>query len=501
VNVYDQVPYPIGVYRQTHPDRLATLGILRGMQPQPVDRCRVLELGCGGGLNLISMAVRLPESQFVGVDLAQSAVAAGQAMAAELDLTNIRLECCDVTALDREALGRFDYIIAHGLYSWVPEQARKSILETCAGMLTAQGIAYISYNAYPGNHFRELARGLMRYHAANFGDAQEKVRQARGVLKFVADSPAEPTTYQAILRTELDRVMKYPDEVFFHDDLSEVNQPFYFHEFVRDAVQYGLRFLGEASPETLNLSKYTAETKARLKELDRASEIDREQYKDFLTGCGFRETVLCRAQVELSVGLQGEKISRMYVSCDAKPIESTGDSVTFQLQDKEEFVSAHPLATAGLRYVCSCWPCAVSFREVLTEARASLGRTDPGTEDDETRQLSEAITAVFEAGVVYLHTIPPKVVNQVSEKPVCSALARLQVRRGQTATNQRHQSVRFTDETSRALVQLLDGTRDLDDLVRALEQLGPPPVEEGKTFRDQVKAALESFVQLAMLVA
>lgn len=77
---YDEVLYPGYAYRQTHPDRLATMATLFGMTPAPVEGCRVLELGCGEGGNLIPMAFGLPRSQFLGIDLAQRPIQKGQAM-------------------------------------------------------------------------------------------------------------------------------------------------------------------------------------------------------------------------------------------------------------------------------------------------------------------------------------------------------------------------------------------------------------------------------------
>jgi len=66
---YDEVPYESQSFPQSHPNRLATLGRLFGLSPAPVAQCRVLELGCASGGNLIPMAYHLPESEFVGLDL------------------------------------------------------------------------------------------------------------------------------------------------------------------------------------------------------------------------------------------------------------------------------------------------------------------------------------------------------------------------------------------------------------------------------------------------
>jgi len=77
-DLYDEVPYPGLPLPQTHPSQLATLGFLHGLEPAPVERCRVLELGCGDGGNLIPMALDLPESEFVGIDLSAPAIATGR---------------------------------------------------------------------------------------------------------------------------------------------------------------------------------------------------------------------------------------------------------------------------------------------------------------------------------------------------------------------------------------------------------------------------------------
>src|SRR5512141_2176499 len=93
---YDAVSYPGGVFSQTHPDRLATIAALYGFPAAPPERCRVLELGCGDGGNLIPMAYVLPESTFLGLDSAGSAVARGREQIAALGLTNVTLEHVDL---------------------------------------------------------------------------------------------------------------------------------------------------------------------------------------------------------------------------------------------------------------------------------------------------------------------------------------------------------------------------------------------------------------------
>src|ERR1700722_7510956 len=262
---YDQVLYPAQTFPWTHPNRLATAAFLRGMQPAPINRCRVLELGCGSGMNLMGMAFQLPTSEFIGLDLARRPIASGQSFIRELGLANIELHSIDLCEASSEQFGMFDFIIAHGLYSWVPQPVRERILAVCRKMLRPQGVAYISYNAYPGNHLRDLVRGMMRFHRSGLEDSIDKVGQARGLLKFLAESTTRTDYYVATIRAQYDRTLKYQDAAFFHDDLSEVNQPFYFHEFMADAQRHGLKFVGEARSNDLIPAKFTPQVMERMR--------------------------------------------------------------------------------------------------------------------------------------------------------------------------------------------------------------------------------------------
>ncbi|MBV8329248.1 MAG: class I SAM-dependent methyltransferase, partial [Verrucomicrobia bacterium] len=139
--LYDEVLYPAAVFPQTHPNRLATVAYLRGVNPAPVNRCRVLELACGVGANLTPMACHLPESEFIGIDLAQRPITSGKAFINELGLRNIQLHAMDIRNANRDRFGTFDFIVAHGVYSWVAQPVRERILAICSEMLNPHGVA------------------------------------------------------------------------------------------------------------------------------------------------------------------------------------------------------------------------------------------------------------------------------------------------------------------------------------------------------------------------
>jgi SAM-dependent methyltransferase len=380
-SAYDQVLYPSISFPQTHPGRLATVAFLRGMRPAPIDRCRVLELGCGAGRNLIPMAFHLPGSEFVGLDLARHPIDWGRAFVADLGLRNIALLSMDLCQATEKQFGKFDFIIAHGVYSWVPQPVRERLLGVCREMLNPQGVAYVSYNAYPGNHFRDLVRGMMRFQASCFETPAEKIGQARGLLKFISESRVEPDYYVEAIRAEFERTVGYPDAGFFHDDLSEVNESFYFYDFIRDAGRHGLQFVGEASPNELDLAKFTPEVRKVLTRLEAASEIVREQFKDFLCACGFRQNLLCHREVQLARDQLLERIAELYALCDANPVQRPGPAgeaaTVFRCAGGDEIESRHPVVGASLTLLCSQYPCFMSFARLLEAGRDALARGSP----------------------------------------------------------------------------------------------------------------------------
>jgi len=511
---YDEVLYPVTTFPQTHPNRLATVAFLRGMQPAPVRHCRVLELGCGVGSNIIGMAFQSPNSDFIGLDLAQRPIVSGQDFVKGLGLKNIALHSMDICAPGTNQLGRFDYIIAHGVYSWVPEPVRERILAISREMLNPQGVAYISYNAYPGNHLRDLVRGMMRFHTARFEDPIDKVGQARGLLKFLADSSPKVDYYIAAIRSQFERTLKYTDEAFFHDDLSEVNQSFYFHEFMSAAQRHGLQFIGEARANDLEAGKFTPQVRQRMHELGDAPEVVREQYKDFIRGCAFRETLLCHREVEIAPDPLVERVPKLYLSCDATTKDEeedlSGQATLFRRKGGLEMQATHPLIGAALKYLVSQWPVAVSFEALLAASRSATGEAV-----DEIEILANTLASAYRIGFVELHISPPELTNKVSERPSVSRLARYQLERGEWAVNQSHVLIKFPDSLIRKLVQLLDGTRDQEMLRRDLHdfvQTGQGavlengvqidnPAEVEVILKRRVREGLESLAREGMLVS
>src|SRR6185503_19157364 len=264
---YDAIPYPSNPFRQTRPERLAAVAKLFGLDALLVDNCSVLEIGCSMGGNLVVMAQDHPRSRYIGIDASGRQIAEGWKTVEALGLQNLQLKHMDVLELG-EDLGKFDYIICHGVFSWVPARVQNKILEICQRQLSANGIAYISYNTYPGWHIRGIVRDMMFYRGTQFQDPAAALAQAKSLVLFVAQATkGADTPYQRLLQSELKHLTQMEDYYLHHEHLEENNQPLYFHEFARKVAVNGLQYLGDAEFSTMVSTNFSPEVAKTLHEL------------------------------------------------------------------------------------------------------------------------------------------------------------------------------------------------------------------------------------------
>ena len=516
---YDEVLYEGYAFPQTHPDRLATVAALAGMRPAPVERCRVLELGCGDGGNLLPMALALPESEFVGIDLGARHVEKGRESAARLGLRNLSLLHMDVMDVGAE-FGRFDYVIAHGFFSWVPPAPREKALAVCRAHLSPQGVAFVSYNTNPGFHVRRMLREMMFFHTRHLTDARERIGQSKALLRFLLDAQVKRNAYQTLLREEAERISKHADDHFYHDDLEPFNEPFYFHEFVRLAADHGLRYLGEADyfeTQETSLSPRAAEQLRQLGD----DLVLKEQYADFIKCRSFRQTLLCHAEVGLERAPRPERLKGFYVASAARPVSAEPDVRSAAVESFEGAHGAtvqtdHPLSKAAILHLGESWPRALGFDELLAGALSRLGRgADDGPPGEDSDALCEVLLRLYGANLVELHTSAARFARRAGERPVASPLARLQAARSEVVTSLRHTTIRMDDPFGRRLLTMLDGTRDRDALAGeflALAESGAlrlderdEPPRDARRLREllseRIEESLSSLARHALLVS
>lgn len=468
-NPYNQVTYQSSPFPQAHINRLASRGVLMGVSPPEVRGCRVLELGCGDGSHLIPMAMQFPESQFVGIDLAEMPVARAQATAAELGLENVSFRVSDVMQLSGQP-GECDYLIAHGLYSWVPPGVQDKILELAGRLLADRGIAYISYNAHPAWHIREMTRSMALMQTDGLTDPVEIRNRAIGLLAAIYRSQNEREPYREAVRAEMERIIAKEAFLCYHDDFGAYNLPVYFTEFVRRASGHGLQFLSESDLTDFDNSDFAPDAREALAQIDDV--VRREQFFDFLSMRGFRRTLLCRSEVALDRSIPLESLKKLHYGAQLQCSAPTVDLVTyapfeFKSPGGTSVTVNQPFVKVVLFELTQSWPGTLTFDELLAKARAVAPLLSTA---DAEPMLREILVRMLVPGLLDASTVAWPYPLLPTEKPQASALVRLQVRNGGTrVTSLRHRAVELDDPVARTVVPLLDGSRGRDDLSAAVE--------------------------------
>jgi SAM-dependent methyltransferase/methyltransferase-like protein len=469
------------------------------MLPAAIDRCRVLELGCGNGGNIIPMAEALPGSSFVGIDLSQRQIEFAHSAARTLELRNVQLRQMNVMDVTDD-FGQFDYIIAHGIYSWVPPEVKEKLLSVCARNLAPHGVAYVSYNTYPGWHMREMVRDMMLYHSRKWSDPTEKVKQARGVVNFLAQAiPADKTPYGMLLRRELEFFKDRDDNYIMHDHLSEHNDPVYFFQFMERAEAHGLQYLSESDVASATMDIDQSPTVQTLRGVA-GSLVEMEQYMDFWRERSFRQTLICHSDVQVQRNIDPSRLSTLHISASTKALGQTselppGVQQRFQNRAGVAVGVADPFIRAALTQLGEVWPSRIAFPRLASEARARAG--GEASLEADVNTLGGFITRAFFNRFLDIHAGPAPFVSTVSERPVASPLSRLHAATQQYMTSRRHELVDLKP-FPRQLLLLLDGTRDHRDLARSLETIivrGQRERGESLALDDAQRAALASDIE------
>jgi SAM-dependent methyltransferase len=489
---YDDVPYPGHAHAETHPNRLAAVARLSGMDAPKVETARVLEIACGDGGNLIPIAYSLPRAHCVGFDLAPTAVARAQERVGRLQLTNADIRVAGLATV-RET-GQFDYVIAHGLYSWVPRDLRDALLALVGNVLSSNGIAFVSYNVYPGWHAGRMVREMLRYHTRDTGDAATRVFQARALLDFLVVAHDAGDAYGRLLAAECERIAKHSSAHLFHDDLADVNDPVYFHEFVAHAAGFGLAFLAEADFSTMTGAQLPEAARSKLDEL-RGDPVLHGQYLDFVKCRRFRETLLRRATTSAAMspvpGGVRTLLAASAATAGSQPVDlGAGVEAQFRWGERASLKTDHPLAKATFLALRERWPAPVPFDALVASSCALLGRA-ACTED--ANAVESILLGAFGLRMVELTAERWGCTATPGDRPRASALARLDAEASDVVTTLAHRRARIDEALALRLLRLCDGTRDADTLGADLAAAGHSIDRTG------VQQRLDGFAKLELL--
>ncbi len=497
LNPYDAVAYPGFPFLQSHPSRLASLSTLFGLQPAPIERCRVLEFGCADGGNLIPMAFDLRDSEFLGLELAETAVQKACRQIAGLGLTNVRVEQKDLFDAVPEQLGVFDYVIAHGVYSWVPDPVREKLMELTKACLAPNGIAYISYNALPGCRVRQMFRDMMQFHVRDVTEPESRIRQAQELMHCFIEAYSGPNERRVFLKDEAQVMIDQGPVLLYHDELEETYHATFFHDFVTHAARYGLQFVSEAHYYDMQPARIPESVVAQVDRFAGGDRILRDQYLDFIKCRTFRHSVLCHAGAAVPDKPKPEFVETLHAASQAVPVSARPSlapdvAEEFRGTRGSAVKTAYPLAKAILVVLTRVWPETRSFEAVSSEVKALLG------EEPNRAEVAEILLATYTSGVVEFQARPLGCTSKVSRRPATTELARWQARHGKYITTTRHMVLEVDGDIERHIIAQLDGTRDLPALARELAPLVNQP--ESVVVKE-LETNLAKLARLGMLVA
>lgn len=303
--IYSELGYKSMPFPYTTPATLEAYAALVGISAPNPKTARVLELGATYGGNIISQALFNPDATFVGIELSQEQVEKGNEVIANAGLTNVSLIQSDIASIGSE-IGTFDYIIAHGVYSWVDDGVKDALLRLIDEHLAEDGIAYISYNTYPGWHTMEEVRQLMMF--SNRDKAQfnhkEKVLHGKTIGSIVGsqilkyDNLKERNSkFLGALRS----VMQKDEYYVGHDHLEPNNDPVYFYQFNDHLEAHNLAYLCDADLTLSMVRSFDADIADTLHKLALNDHVAQEQYLDFMLDTTFRKSIICKAKHAESV--------------------------------------------------------------------------------------------------------------------------------------------------------------------------------------------------------
>src|SRR5574340_395247 len=494
---YDELPYDSLPLPETQPDFLAAVARLHGFEAPDPSRARILELGCAQGGNLIPLAWRWPGSDCVGVELSRIQAEAGADFVRRLGLSNVRILHGDLAALPAD-LGEFDYIIAHGVFSWVPPAVQQALLDLCRRHLTADGLAYISFNVAAGwEQLLPLRQALLERTGSDL-PAPERHRQALAVLDTLQREWSDP----ALLK-EIAYLKTAAPSYLFHEYLAEFNAPMTFADFAARLESHALRYVGEAGPRSAVVELEDAWGLAPEGMAGRW--LDAEAALDAALATRFRRALVSRDDAGSAQPPGADRLISLAFYADL----ASDEEIDLENATEQRFVNpagnTFPIALTAMKAAAIALSAAYSgslaYSDLLASARQVMAEFGVAADVDEPAFRDALFRLVVSHGV--MPTVAAAALSSVpGERPRAHALARLQATSpGWVVSGARHVAMDL-DAPGRLLLGLLDGSRTVDELAAimhaALADAGQDPSLE--TVRAMTHRQLWLFARQGLLV-
>jgi SAM-dependent methyltransferase len=292
----DDVPYELTFFPELSPAWLDFVALLWGVAP--VDRARPFawcDLGCGQGVNAVVLAATHPSGSFHGLDAMPAHIEHAAGLARACGAGNAAFLAVDFGAALKLDLPQFDYITAHGVYSWVDDRARADLVRFVDARLKPGGRVYLSYNALPGRAADQPFQQLILALGETFqGDSVARVQAALSLARRMAKVNAAPLVASPMARLLLKPDRRGRGERYLaHELLNPHWRPLSVVQVRQDLAAIGLAPAGSARIMD-NFDSYML-TRGAQRVLDEVDDADlRELVRDHLVNAGFRQDVYVR---------------------------------------------------------------------------------------------------------------------------------------------------------------------------------------------------------------
>lgn len=475
---YDATPYTSDAFPQSAPGRLAAIAHVFGLRTPDVPTARVLEIGCAAGGNVIPFAAFHPDAEVIGIDLSPVQIDRARSTATALALDNLEFIAADIAELDLSTLGRFDYVVAHGVYSWVPQEVRDALLASIRSVMSPDGVSYVSYNTHPGWKSKEVVRDAMLLASGASRTPVEKAADAREIVDVLRDVAPADGVLARVLAEFQSRDEDFGDAFLLHDELEAFNAPCYFYEMLGHARRHGLEFVAEARPEAMFATNHGAKVAEYVNRKAGGVQILVEQYLDFITNRAFRESLFTHAEnaSRIRYDLAPDRLRSLHLAAWSPPV----GGATVLDHSRQEFVvgdgatlfTNDPGLKAALEALNDRWPWTLSRSELVTEVSRRL--TDAGLTAGD--RLGDHVDNLIGVLVVQGHAQyrldalrpePTVDAGLLLDEPIRRLAGLARPGSEDSLFNLWHETLLLSPMDRRAF-PLLDGTRDRHALVRAL---------------------------------
>lgn len=459
---YDEIPYRSQTFGFSLPENSYMAGLLYGVEGVLPDKARVLEIGCGVGANIISFALNHPKSKVVGVDLSSKQISMANELKKRLGTKNIEFIKKDILEIDKK-FGEFDYIIAHWVYSWVSDDVKRAIFKIFKECLSENGIAYLSYNTYPGWKGKEILRDIMLYRNGEVS-SNDKIELGFDTLRYLKNNALDGII-KKVIDDNYDNIIQKDSSYIIHEYFESINSPNYFHEVASCAKDSGLNFLCEADWQSSIFPPVNENLNNALKAESKGDRVRFEQFIDFIVNKTFRRTLFTKAKPKDEVNIEFSNLDKLFVS---------GDFIYDNVNRVYKNAQTNTIMPKGMGKLfdklSEIYPLNLSVGEFMSELKISKS-------DEEIREFYTNLAYLLCSKKVDFSIYKKELLNDIPKKPKLGKnsielVKFIKEHDGIVSFfNLLYSNFELNSDCDYELLPLMDGTRDIEELASELVNL------------------------------